>query len=176
MIWFSSDQHFGHGNIIKYCDRPFETREEMDEAMIENWNKLVRKGDQVYVLGDFSFYEPDMTNQILDRLVGQKFLVKGNHDSKKRLKKTVGWEWVKDYHEAKIAGARMVLFHFPIHQWRGKGTGSLHLHGHSHGNTNNEGLRRYDVGVDLHEFKPVLAEEVILKLRDVAYIKEERDH
>jgi calcineurin-like phosphoesterase family protein len=78
--FLTSDLHFGHAKIIGYCDRPFATREEMDEALVENWNKTVKPSDEVIVIGDFSFYGADKTREISRRLQGKKTLILGNHD------------------------------------------------------------------------------------------------
>lgn len=81
MKYFTSDLHFGHKNIIKYEDRPFSSVEEMDEFLIYKWNSKVGKNDEVYILGDFGFVSGTRANELLDRLNGKKFLIKGNHDS-----------------------------------------------------------------------------------------------
>jgi len=144
---FTSDTHFGHANIIKFMNRPFATADEMDEAMIETWNHTVQAGDAVYVLGDFSFHNVKQTNVILDRLKGNHLLIKGNHDSRRNLKKTHGWGWVKDYYELRQDGQLTVLSHYPFQVWRDSHRGSWHLHGHSHGTLPKKG-KRMDVGVD----------------------------
>lgn len=172
-IWFTSDQHLGHTNIIKYCDRPFESAEEMDAAIINNWQSIVKPEDQVFVLGDFSFHEPEKTTSILSTLPGQKFLVKGNHDKRRRLKKVRGWQWIKDYHELKVEGNRIVLFHYPIHQWRAKGGGGFHLHGHSHGRQS-PNLRRLDVGVDSWDFYPISEGLIRPMLLEIPFVYEVR--
>ena len=71
MIYFTSDMHFGHNNIIKLCQRPFSSAEEMDNCMIENWNKLVKAKDEIYILGDIAWGEPD---KYLKQLNGKKYL------------------------------------------------------------------------------------------------------
>jgi len=79
-IWFVADTHFCHANIIRYCNRPFKDANEMDEALIANWNKTVGKDDIVWHLGDFAFGAKDNVTRILPRLNGKINLVLGNHD------------------------------------------------------------------------------------------------
>jgi calcineurin-like phosphoesterase family protein len=80
-IRFISDLHYGHTNINeKHDKRGFATTLEMDEYMIKQWNSVVAKDDEVYVLGDFSFYGGKETNEIIKRLNGKIFLIEGNHD------------------------------------------------------------------------------------------------
>ena len=79
-IFFVSDTHFAHENIIKYCNRPFKSIEEHDEALIERWNEKIDKDDIVFHLGDFAFASEEYIKSILDRLNGKKYLVFGNHD------------------------------------------------------------------------------------------------
>lgn len=78
--WFTSDTHFGHGNIIKYCDRPFADTNEMDEAIIANWNAVVGPADKVYHLGDIALGPIDKTLAKIARLNGHKIALLGNHD------------------------------------------------------------------------------------------------
>lgn len=80
MIYLTADSHLGHDNIIKYAKRPFSSCEEMDKVIISRWNEIVRKDDLVYHLGDFSFKDP---SYYLDKLNGNKILIKGNHDYKR---------------------------------------------------------------------------------------------
>lgn len=77
--WFVSDLHFGHRNVINYCNRPYKDIDEMTEALVTIWNNTVKDGDTVYVLGDFSL-NPKWSGQILPRLKGNKILIPGNHD------------------------------------------------------------------------------------------------
>lgn len=76
-----SDTHFGHENVIKYCNRPFANAKEMDEAMIKNWNEVVSNKDTVIHLGDFGLGSKEYIKSILQRLNGRKILIKGNHDN-----------------------------------------------------------------------------------------------
>nr|DAJ23365.1 MAG TPA: metallophosphatase domain protein [Caudoviricetes sp.] len=163
--WVTSDLHFGHKNIIKYENRPFKDIEEMDKAIIELWNKTVKKDDKIYILGDFSWYKGEKTNEILYKLNGNKFLIIGNHDKNflddKRFNKNL-FEEICYYKEIKINKKKIVMFHYPIAEWNGQINGSIHLFGHIHtikSNTseymnklNNEyGYKCINVGIDVHK-------------------------
>ena len=79
--FFLSDTHFGHRNILCYEQRPFPDIEAMDAALIANWRRVVGRDDQVFLLGDFSFYNKERTMAITRELTGNKVLVMGNHDT-----------------------------------------------------------------------------------------------
>ena len=79
--WFTSDTHYWHSNVIKYCNRPFSSVEEMNEALIDNWNAVVKDGDTVFHLGDVIFAGVTKAREIIPRLKGNKILIRGNHDS-----------------------------------------------------------------------------------------------
>lgn len=150
--FFTADTHFGHKNIIKYCNRPFGSVEEMDEEMIRRWNMVVKPGDKVWHLGDFS-YCCHNAREIRKRLNGRILLIKGNHDSMDALW-GVDMEVIYPYHETKINEQEIVLFHYGLRTWHHDVRGTWHLYGHSHG-----GLAPYgksmDVGVDVHNFAPI---------------------
>lgn len=156
MIWFTADPHFGHANIIKYCNRPFADVDEMDDALIRNWNSCVKKDEHVYVLGDFSFAPPQNYFPLLN---GHKHLIIGNHDQKrvKALEKL--FVWCKYYHELRHLKQHIVLMHYGMRVWNRHHHGSWHLYGHSHGTLPSHGLS-IDVGVDAHNYYPVSFSEV----------------
>lgn len=162
-IWFTSDTHFGHDNIIKYCKRPFKDVNEMNEALIDNWNTCVKKNDEVYHLGDFAMMrDPD---RILRRLNGRKHLIYGNHDAKNRkfYESTKHLESSQDVKQLRIGNVTIWLSHYAHARWPHAHHGALHLFGHSHGGY--EGLgRSMDVGVDPMEYWPISLEEVVKKL------------
>lgn len=175
--FFTSDLHFAHKNIVKWSERPYDDVDAMDEALVAEWNAVVRPGDRVFVLGDFSFAEPGKTSTILQRLVGQKFLIRGNHDSRTALKKTVGWCSVQDYVDMRVGDDRIILSHFPFLSWHQMHRGAYHLHGHSHGNLRLppalENARIMDVGVDATvkwtgKYRPVAWEEIAEQLNEKA--------
>lgn len=95
-IYFIADPHFGDDRIRRYENRPFQTVEEMDRTMISNWNAVVEESDLVYVLGDFG--ADGREAEILSRLKGRKYLVKGNHDTRSnQAYRTAGFEEVYDH-------------------------------------------------------------------------------
>lgn len=165
-IWFTADTHFGHGNrpgeppsgIIKHCSRPFADVDEMDAALTDSWNAVVRPGDQVWHLGDFSWGDHP---KWLKRLNGDKHLVKGNHDKSAEKAK---WTSVSDYMELTVEGRQLVLFHYGMRVWKGHRRGAIHLYGHSHGRL--PGFRLpggggcIDVGTDCWNYRPVNLEEI----------------
>ena len=114
-IWFTGDTHFGHANVIKHCNRPFKSADEMDETMIRNWNDRVSEHDSVYHLGDFSFSKGPKTREILDRLNGHIYLIRGNHDGDQVVKVCADkFVWIKDYFELKVDNQKMILCHYPF--------------------------------------------------------------
>ena len=172
-VFFTSDHHFGHKNILKFCadTRPFTTVEEMDEGLIERHNEVVNHNDDVYFLGDFAFMDAHKINEILIRMNGNKHFIFGNHDKPMR---QPGIEkhfvWMRDYHEFKIEGrdknlGPIALFHFPIHSWNRMHYGVLHLYGHTHNSVPfMAGGRARDVGVDTNNCYPWNLEDLIVKM------------
>lgn len=157
-VFFTADTHFNHANIIEYSKRPFSDLEEMTEAIIERWNRCVSKGDTVFHLGDFALSwgkkHAAVIDGLLARLNGQKWLIKGNHD-REEVTKNPRWHMVKDYHELKHEGQRIVLCHYAMRTWSQSHRGAWMLHGHSHGNLTDIGGKTLDVGVDCFDFTPV---------------------
>ena len=166
-IFFTSDHHFGHANIIKFSDRPFATVEEMDAELIRRWNEKVKPTDMVYHLGDVSMAKIDRTREILDQLNGTICLIKGNHDSA-AMGYTKRFHWVKDYYELNVdddeapqGKQKIMLMHYAMRVWRSDFRGTWHLYGHSHGSLpDKEDSRSFDIGVDCHNFYPLSYEEV----------------
>ena len=171
LIYFTSDLHFYHDKIICHCNRPFLDSVMMNEKLIQNWNSVVKPDDDVFILGDVTMKGPSMAFDVLCRLTGKKYLVRGNHD---RFLEKDTWhdydyvfEWVKDYFELEYLNHYFILFHYPIAEWNGKHRGSVHLHGHQHNfevynyQQKHLGIRRYDVGVDANHFMPVSADSIL---------------
>ena len=171
MIYFTSDLHFWHKNAITYTSRPFETVEEMNEKLVENWNRTVHKNDEVYILGDVTMVKPNRASEIIARLKGRKYLLMGNHDYFAREKQfdpaSCGIEWVKMYHEMHWQNRTFVLCHYPFASWNKDSHGSYNLHGHIHSSPDynllnkGNGRRKYDVGVDANSFTPVSLEQIV---------------
>jgi calcineurin-like phosphoesterase family protein len=162
-VWFTADHHFGHTNIIRFCNRPFVDVAEMDEAMIERWNAVVGLRDQVWHLGDFAYRcSPNRVREIFGSLRGGTIhLVRGNHDRKTTL--SLPWTSVQQYAEIVVGGRLVILFHYGLRTWNRAQHGSLSLYGHSHG-----GLPRTcascDIGVDVWDFRPVSLDEIVSSL------------
>lgn len=169
--WFTADHHFGHARIIELVRRPFETVEDMDEAMIARWNERVAPGDLVYHLGDFAFADH---TPYLDRLKGQKRLVLGNHDHSKRVKKAQGWSTVDSLLQIKVEEISIVLCHYGLRVWNASHHGALHFYGHSHGNLAGDS-QSLDVGVDRWEFRPASLDEIRARLATLT-ARREPDH
>lgn len=150
--FFTADTHFSHHNIISYCSRPFESVEQMNQTLIDNWNSVVRKNDFVYHLGDFGFWKRGDLEIIFNKLNGHKHLIKGNHDTSLTYK--LDWVWVKETELLKIDKHFIWLSHYPHWSWERSFHGSWHLYGHVHGRGQAHGLSK-DVGVDSNNFIPV---------------------
>lgn len=169
MIYFTSDTHFGHSNVIQFEGRPFQTAEEMDEALIRNWNGKVGPEDEIYILGDFTMKGPTQANAFLERLQGRKYLIRGNHDGwvDRAAFRREHFVWIKDYYELTCQNRLFVLCHYPLLSWRRMRWGAFHLHGHQHNhpqyNEHNRkmGTARLDMGVDAWGMAPVSMEELL---------------
>lgn len=170
MIYFTSDTHFYHKNILTMNGRPFQNTFEMHEYIIQSWNSIVGKDDEVYFLGDLTWGNPKGTKEILDRLNGKIYFIKGNHDKLKDLNKhdiIKRFEWLKDYYEIKYPfdgkDYHIVMMHYPILSWNKKYHGSIHIHGHCHGNIKEieATMRIIDVGIDNIGYFPISIEQII---------------
>ncbi len=161
MIYFTSDLHFNHTNIINLCYRPFNDIETMNKTIIDNYNKIVTNKDTVYILGDCGFKPEEQLKQ----LKGKKILIKGNHDKLKDIQNC--FINIYDYLEIQYNHQKFCLFHYPIAEWNGYFNNSYCLHGHQHNkpeynlNNKNKNFRCYDVGVDANNFTPVSIDEII---------------
>jgi calcineurin-like phosphoesterase family protein len=161
-LWFTSDHHWGHHNIIRFSGRPFANVAAMNEALIANWNRVVGEDDTVYHLGDIFMLPSDEAKQIRDRLHGRICLVRGNHDKTAETMKSA-FDWIKDYHELKVEDAdapggrqHIILCHYAFRVWNKSHHGSWHLYGHSHGSLPDDPhSRSFDVGVDCHGSTPM---------------------
>ena len=164
-IWLVSDTHFGHQNIITYCNRPFTTAEEMDEAIIQRWNAVVRPQDHVYHLGDVAMKATSLA--LVQRLNGHKRLVRGNHDIfKTKQYLAAGFE---EIHGVRVID-KMALTHVPVHpsslgRWHGN------VHGHTHGMTTHE-AGYLDVSVECINYTPITLEQARARLDEQWHRKE----
>ena len=153
-MYVTSDLHFMHKRIKEFAPnfRPWETMEEMTEALIAAWNEKAKTpGTKMYHLGDFCFGTPEETDLIASRLNGDITFIVGNHDYSKHREVLEKYGEVEYYGEVKYKKKFFVLFHYPIASWNKQGRGSFHLHGHSHGSFPDEAYgRMLDVGWDAH--------------------------
>lgn len=176
MNFYISDTHFGH-KISSSINRPFDSIEEMDEALIERWNEVVGDDDTVYILGDFSWYKEDETLAILDRLAGHKVLVKGNYD---RISPNVAKKFDQrcEYLEINDGNERVIMSHYPMSFWNGQFRDTVHLFGHVHNSHQNNyclsvqrelkqlqniPMRMYNVGcmMEMMDYTPQTLEFII---------------
>lgn len=129
-VYVVSDTHFNHGNIIKYCDRPFESTTEMDRELIKRWNSVVGKDDKVFHLGDFAWGGKEYIKNILAQLHGHITLIKGNHDTH-----TPAWYMECGFKEVvsnPIMWSQFVVMSHEPPQFMSDETPYIYLYGHVH--------------------------------------------
>ncbi|MGN0057391.1 MAG: metallophosphoesterase [Phocaeicola plebeius] len=165
--FFTSDTHFNHANIIKFCNRPFKDVEQMNDVMIANWNSVIGKDDTVFHLGDFCLGGAAEWTKILDRLNGKIYLIMGNHDLKNIRQGFISrFEHVAMQMRIEIGKKRIYLCHYPFLCFEGSYKDDVwQLFGHVHTRRSNSGIdagrlqylypTQYDVGVDNNNFTPV---------------------
>ena len=181
-VWFTSDLHIGHKNIVKPSfgsRRPYETIEDFHEALIENWNKKVKPEDTIYVLGDITFCGYEKTKSVFDRLNGKKILIRGNHDQSYSKLYRIGFDFIVESMQLKMAGKVVNLSHFPYriskfneikckflkrklpryHMSRLVDDGKWLLHGHTHSKEQIKN-KMIHVGLDAWNFSPVNIETI----------------
>lgn len=134
MNFYISDLHFGHKNALAFDNRPFGTVDEMNQALIDNWNKTVTAADHVYILGDFCWGKAKDWPAVLQQLSGNKHLIRGNHDIRLPMQPDVRRYFVDvaDYKEIKDGDQHLVLSHYPIVAFKNMYYGWMHLYGHVH--------------------------------------------
>ena len=170
-IYFTSDMHFGHEAILKYCNRPFANVEEMNQKLIENWNKKVPEDGIVFNLGDFAWGGYPFWKSMREQLNGKIILIKGNHDEK-NLTQTGAqelFELVTYQMKIQIEGRKIYLNHYPFLCYAGTYRDANGLEyqafGHVHSGPGAKGMdidrlsmlfpTQYDVGVDNNNYEPI---------------------
>ena len=186
-VFFTSDTHFSHVNIIKYCNRPFTDVDEHDETLISNWNNVVDKDDIVFHLGDVALGPTKRVHDILERLNGKIYLCIGNHDWRSIVKQQAWrFEEIHQQYNLRIGKRHVILNHFPFLCYSGSRRGlnsSYQLFGHVHTSPyTDKGLdysrldilfpSQYDVGVDNNNFTPVSWNDVnnIINAQMISYL------
>ena len=184
--FFTADLHFGHENIIRYCDRPFSSVADMNDALVANWNATVTDADEVWVLGDVAMGQIDEGLAHVGKLNGHKVLLAGNHDRCWAGNTRRHEPWVDRYVEAgfagihqgtietELAGQTVLAGHFPyvgdshdedrFTRWRPEDNGLWLLHGHVHTSWRVQD-HQINVGTDVWDYAPV-AETTLAKLID----------
>jgi len=171
-VYFTSDTHFYHDNIIKYCNRPFSSVEEMNDRIIENWNDKVSKDSIIFHLGDFAFCNERQLAELVPQLMGTIILIKGNHDSKNN--KFLESIFTEVYSQLYITIEKQSIYlnHFPLLCFPRR---AWNLFGHVHSkpgisNIDTSKLKyctstQYDVGMDLNNYTPISFYEVKDKIK-----------
>lgn len=170
-IFFTSDTHFGHANIIKYAMRPYENVDQMNEDLIKRWNSVVGPDDIVFHLGDFMFGNINRFWEYRSRLNGKIYLIHGNHDYKLMCEGNIeeGFKDICAQMNICVDGQKIYLSHFPFLTFDGifKDKPSWQLFGHVHSNKNHPYTSpdmprlnyllptQYDVGTDNNDYTPV---------------------
>jgi calcineurin-like phosphoesterase family protein len=165
--FFTADHHFGHANIIKYCDRPYSKVLDMDNDLIEKWNSVVGGSDVVYYVGDFSLKDLETVRYYFSKLNGRVRVLDGSHD-----------RWISEYsrdrgpglitkHDkvltVEIEDKPIILCHYAMRSWDRSHYATWHIFGHHHGKLEPYGLS-FDIGVDCWDFYPVSLEQVAEKM------------
>lgn len=167
-VFLIADTHFGHKGMCTFMRndgitklRPFDTSEEMDEFMVKAWNDKVKPTDKVYHLGDVVINKKSLS--IMDRLNGDKVLIRGNHDIFHDTEYRKYFRELRAYHVMN----GMILSHIPIHD-ESLGRFGTNIHGHLHANRvkkNGEiDVRYHCVSAEHVDFTPILFEDVIKRI------------
>lgn len=163
-LWFTSDPHYSHLNIIKYCERPYKSIEEMDEALIANYNALVMPGDKVFLLGDVMM-GPNLKERMTalrQRLNGNITVILGNHDRSRKFMLDCGFDEVLKEIDTTIDGKRVFMRHHPPERPVANPYDII-LTGHVHEKWAQKG-KLINVGVDVRNYRPISWESLVALL------------
>lgn len=146
LYFFTADEHYNHAKIIVYCDRPFNSVEDMNTEMIKRHNEMVKDDDITIHAGDFALCSKKEAYKIINQLNGKHIFLKGSHD-----------RWInRNSHTVfnlTIEGQPITICHYAMRVWHRSHYNSWQLYGHSHGNLESEG-KQLDIGVDTNNFYP----------------------
>jgi len=156
--FFTADTHWNHKNIIRYCNRPFSSIEEMNQALIDRWNSKVAPGDRVYHLGDFAFGKKEDILKLTRALNGSTIIIEGSHDHIGE-PGNYGFSSKHPLLNISIDGTPITLCHYAMRVWHKSHYDAWHLYGHSHGALRTPG-KTLDAGVDSNNFEPLEFEEL----------------
>lgn len=190
-LFFTSDLHVGHRNILNFCKRPFLDLKDMSETLIANWNRVVGENDIVFDLGDMFWWDSRHdVKKFVEKLNGTIFKIPGNHDmdcvrlfelcdrEKVKVCADIVALWVSDLDPAFPGrAAELWLTHMPQATWPHRGNGAVNLFGHIHsGPLSGASMdvpgkdltlwphQQYDVGADNNDYTPIEIREVYRKL------------
>ena len=169
MIFYTSDLHFGHENVIRFDNRPFRSVSEMDYTLIHLWNSRVQPDDTVYIVGDFAYRNTRPAEWYLQQLQGKTQLLYGNHDQA-LLDNSAAvsyFESIEKMCHVTDGKNQICLCHFPICEWNGYRKGHLHIYGHIHNRKDDtfqimcDRTGALNAGCMLNHYMPVTLAELI---------------
>lgn len=184
--WFTSDSHFNHSNIIRYCERPFKDIEEMNQVLMDNIAKDISNGDTIYYLGDLS-WDREWAEKFFDVVSKCNVIfIKGNHDNgienvlNKRCKNRVFHiRFVNMKESDKSNGQPLILCHYPLRSWPGmykdNNPSRINVHGHSHAKLSPLMYNQIDVGVDGNNFRMYSYEQLMKKISEQNQLIEQQN-
>lgn len=165
-IFLIGDTHFGHKNIIRYCDRPFSSVEEMNEKLIQNWNKTVKQHDTIYMMGDFALCGKNKIIEIGKRLNGRKRLILGNHDGASfKTYFEAGFELV--YNHPILLDEFFIVSHIPQHIMENGLYANIFAHVHNEPAYLDVSPRTFCTSAERIDYTPISFEEAKKRMREL---------
>lgn len=167
-VFFASDHHFGHNNVLKYCDRPYPNVELMRDCFIGNHNKTVGADDITVFVGDVSFLDSHIkVNDILNQMNGYKILVLGNHDIERDRYLQYAFDEicvVKAFqHTHNGVDINFALTHYPFTNVpEDMSFNTISIHGHIHDKISKE-YHQINVSVEAINYKPIHFNDILTK-------------
>lgn len=167
MIYLTSDFHFCHDKDFIYKERGFDSVEEMNSKIVENYNNIIKDDDIVYIVGDCMLNNDEEGIKLLKQLKGHKYLAIGNHDTDKRIKlyrENNIFEDIQMGYRIKYKSKTFIISHYPTMVDNTTKDNVFNLFGHTHQNNEyfyNRHLNMINIGVDKHKLKPISLDNVI---------------